>query len=62
MKFKDWLNKEYENLKEYNKPENVKVRLQSQIEVETLKAELEEKKAKRKEAQMKRFTIGDKHF
>lgn len=59
MQFKKYVGKVIDNIKEYNKPENVKERLEKNIEISKLKLEYEELERKRKQEKFKSFSIGE---
>lgn len=49
----------WDKFQDYNKPENVKKRLKSSIEIERLRTEKEKLIEERKKANQKRWTIGE---
>jgi len=60
MGFKEFFNKTIEQIKESNKPENVKKRLTQQIEIESLKAKRDRiANARRKEKYSKSWSVGE---
>ena len=60
MSFKDFFIKFWNEFKEANKPENVKKRLQNEIEITKLKTEKEKLNFERRQMMEKRFQIGVK--
>lgn len=63
MGLKDYLKKQWDDFKEANKPENVKARLQTQIEIERLRLEKQkimEEKRRTLEKNLPRFALGGK--
>lgn len=60
MSFKKFITKCIDDFKEYNRPENVKARTASEIDIMKLKIEKEKLRAERQKLIEKRFQIGVK--
>lgn len=59
MGFKEFCSKMYDEFKENNKPENVKKKLESQLEIEKLKLERDKISDERRKMKSKSIMIGD---